>query len=69
LSTIVKRNIMSKIIAAMLLAGCTLTFASAPVTFDMASGTIAVTSAFAKHGADDVLPPNEPQPGDDRGGR
>jgi len=65
-----KRNmLMSKIIAAMVLSACTLAFASAPVSFDMASGTIAVTSAFAKHGADDVLPPQEPQPGDDRGGR
>jgi len=59
---------MSKIIAAMLLSACTLAFSSALVTFDMASGTIAATSAFAKNGADDVVPPQEPQPADDRGG-
>ena len=59
---------MSKIIAAALFSAFTLSFSFAPVAFDMASGTIAVTSAFAKHGADDVLPPQEPQPGDDRGG-
>jgi hypothetical protein len=59
---------MSKIIAAALLSAFTLSFAFAPVAFDMASGTIAMSSAYAKHGADDVLPPQEPQPGDDRGG-
>jgi hypothetical protein len=52
----------------VLLSACTLAFSSAPVTFDMASGTIAATSAFAKHGADDVVPHQEPPPADDRGG-
>jgi len=56
---------MSKLIAAALLSACTLAFASAPVTFDMASGSVTVTSAFAKHGADDVVP--QQQPADDRG--
>jgi len=59
---------MSKIITAALLSVFTLSFSFAPVAFDVASGTIVVTSAFAKHGADDVLPPQEPQPADDRGG-
>src|SRR5262245_32932407 len=66
LPTIVKRNIMSKIIAAMLLAGCTLTFASAPLTFDMASAPIAAPSAFATPGAAHVLPPNKPHLDGDR---
>ena len=59
---------MSKIIAAVLLSAFAVAFVSAPVTFDQAAGTLTMMSAFAKHGADDVLPPQEPQPDDDHGG-
>lgn len=60
--------LMSKILTAALLGAFTLSFAVAPITFNTASNTIGLASAFAKHGADDPVPPQEPQPDDDHGG-
>ena len=60
---------MSKILTAALLGAFTLSFVAAPVTFNTASNTIDLASALAKHGADDPVPPQEPEPDDDHGGR
>lgn len=63
---------MSKLLAAALFGACTFAFVASPVAIDLTSGKVMVKYAFAKHGADDVLPDDrggpEPQPGDDHGG-
>jgi len=51
---------MSKFLTALLFAACAFAFVAAPISVDIASGKITKNAAFAKHGADDVLP-------DDRG--
>lgn len=53
---------MTKLIAAALLSAFAFAFTSAPVTFDVASGKLTVSSAFASHGADDVLGGVDPAP-------
>jgi hypothetical protein len=51
---------MSKILVAALFGVCSFAFVAAPIGIDLTSGKVTMQSAFAKHGADDVLP-------DDRG--
>jgi len=55
---------MSKIFVAALFGFCTMAFVAAPIAIDFASGNISVKSAFAKHGADDVVPEPQPEPND-----
>lgn len=50
---------MSKILVAALFGVCAVAFVAAPIAANFSSGKITVASAFAKHGADDVVP--EPQ--------
>jgi len=55
---------MSKIFVAALFALSTMAFVAAPIAVDFSAGDLSVTSAFAKHGADDVVPEPQPEPND-----
>lgn len=55
---------MSKILTAALFGVCALAFVAAPVAVNFSSGEFTVASAFAKHGADDVVPEPQPEPND-----
>jgi hypothetical protein len=49
---------MSKSLIAALFGICSFAFIAAPVGIDLTSGKITMQSAFAKNGADDVVPDN-----------
>lgn len=55
---------MSKLVTAALLSGCAFAFIAAPVSFNTSSGSVSVSQAFAKRGADDAADHNV---NDDRG--